>query len=363
MPDNEDVVLHDDGLALLRPGMSTSDVAAAMGAHWRTPASHKGGIVDILENSHGVVVHLDKKDAIGRVSFDWRFQTVPIEGVQMGMTIDEARKALPDMEIGDDLPMMRGVREGFKRLPDGALMQVRFTLEKVNAISFSANDAEYREPYPPPYASPGDQPGSPFADVNFKLIVLSSLVEGKVLDLGTPEDLASHVLGRDVDLEDEGYDLMPEVLEYLACYPLTKEMLAQVGSIRFDGGNKLYRFAWYFWGGAADTFEVSDMGGIELCPNVTSVSATSMIDRLDIRKLTPLARLTHLSISTAFDNLEALPDLKALKQLRLLDNKTYADVMRPAHPTRALFEQMKTGGVAVSVGPTSWKDDRPPPFE
>lgn len=209
----------------------------------------------------------------------------------------------------------------------------------------------------------GRPTGARFADVNFKLIVLSSLVEGKALDLGTPEDLASHVLQRDVDLEDEGYDLMPEVLEYLACYPLTKEMLAQVGSIGFGGGNKLYRFAWYFWGGTDDTFEVTDIGGVELCPNVTSVSATSMIDRLDIRKLTPLARLTHLSISTAFDNLEALLDMKALKQLRLLDNSTYADVMRPAHPTRALFEEMKTGGVTVRVGPTSWKGDRPPPFE
>ncbi|MEO9338639.1 hypothetical protein ABFT80_14455 [Mesorhizobium sp. SB112] len=362
MPDDEGVS-YGVGLARLRPGMSTSDVAAALGAHWRTPAPHKGGIVDTLENSHGVVVHLDKKEAIGRVSFDWRFQAIPIEGVQMGMTMDEARKALPDLEIGDDFPMMRGVREGVRKLPDGVLMRVRFTLEKINAISFSANDAEYREAYAPPYASPSGRPGAPFADVNFKLIVLSSLVERKALNLGTPQDLASHVLQRDVDLEEEGYDLMPEVLDYLARYPLTEEMLAQVDSIRFDAGNKLYRFAWHYWGGADDTFDVSDMGGIDLCPNITSVSATSMIERTDIRKLSPLAHLTHLSISTAVDNLEALRDLKALKQLRLLDNRTYADAMTPAHPTRALFEEVKTGGVTVWLGPSSWTGDRPPPFE
>jgi len=116
-------------------------------------------------------------------------------------------------------------------------------------------------------------------------------------------------------------------------------------------------------GGADGSFEMSDVGGIELCPNVTSISATSMLARRDTRKPTPLARLTHLSISPAFDNLETLLDLKALKQLPLLDHGTYTDVITPGHPTRALFEAMKAGGVMVWVGLTSRKDDCPSPFE
>jgi hypothetical protein len=184
-----------------------------------------------------------------------------------------------------------------------------------------------------------------------------------VLDLETPQHLATHLLGRIVDIEDEDYDLLPEALGYLARYPLNEERLAQVRSISFGGGQKIYRFAWYFWGGGDDMFDVTDLGGIELCPNVKSVSATSMIDGLDIRQLTPLKSLGHLSTSTGFKSLEALRDLKSLKRLRLLDDRSYKEVTTLAHPTRALFESLKADGVAVWLIPKSWSAQRPPPFE
>jgi hypothetical protein len=134
MPDDERLA-NDEALALLRPGMSMTDVAEAMGTSWRTPAPHKGGVIATLENSHGVVVHLDREDVVGCVSFDWRFTNAPIDGVRIGMALAEARNARPDLQVGDDLPMMRGVREGVAEMLNGALMRVRFTLEKVNGIS------------------------------------------------------------------------------------------------------------------------------------------------------------------------------------------------------------------------------------
>ncbi|API57753.1 hypothetical protein BMW22_41560 (plasmid) [Rhizobium leguminosarum] len=38
-------------LSALRPGMPMSAVEKAMGSAWRTPAPHKGGLIDILERT------------------------------------------------------------------------------------------------------------------------------------------------------------------------------------------------------------------------------------------------------------------------------------------------------------------------
>lgn len=75
------------------------------------------------------------------------------------------------------------------------------------------------------YPPPEDVAGKPFIDPNFKLSVLGALVDLGVIDLGDPRSLAKHVLRRDVDLEEEGYDLIQPVYEYLTRYPLSPEHL------------------------------------------------------------------------------------------------------------------------------------------
>jgi hypothetical protein len=72
------------------------------------------------------------------------------------------------------------------------------------------------------------------------------LLYAKAIDLGTPQQLASHVLGRRVDLEKDGYELIPEALDYLTRYPLSDVQLAAVEWIEFDGGAAIYPVAWYF---------------------------------------------------------------------------------------------------------------------
>lgn len=72
---------------------------------------------------------------------------------------------------------------------------------------------------------------------------MSSLLDAKLLDLGTPEQLATHVLGRPIDMEKEGYDLIPEALDYLARYPLNDDLLDSVERMEFDGGKEASRFA------------------------------------------------------------------------------------------------------------------------
>jgi hypothetical protein len=141
---------------------------------------------------------------------------------------------------------MRGVRMGVRQFPDSYTQRVRLTLETVNEIAFSNPAAEYPEPTEPSYPAAVGMAGAPFADPNLKLVVLSSLLDAKQIDLGTPAQLATHVLGRAVDLEDEGYEIFPAAQDYLERYPLTNELLAAVEEIEFDGGGTAYPFVWYF---------------------------------------------------------------------------------------------------------------------
>ncbi|MFV0473657.1 MAG: DUF6892 domain-containing protein [Pikeienuella sp.] len=348
-------------LAALRPGMPAAEAEAAMGPLWRAPAPHKGGVVDVLENSHGFRLRLDRDGASGSVAFDWRFRGA-VDRLRMGMSIAEARKAAPDLLIGEDRPLMRGVRDGLRDLPGGARMSVKFTLEKVNGVRLWAPGAEYDEPFAPPYPGPAGAPGAPFADANLKLVVLDGLLYGRALDLGRPEDLAAHVLGREVDMEEEGYDPIPEARDYLLRYPLDQALLDQVETLIFDGGNDIYRYIWYFWSGEDEGFDVSSLDGIALCRNLKFIQVISMIETFDIGRLEGLDRLEELSISSGFTNPEALRALPALNRLRIIDTRTYEEATTPGHPTRRLLDELKARGVSLHVAPGVWRGERPAPF-
>ncbi|WP_244511704.1 MULTISPECIES: hypothetical protein [unclassified Rhizobium] len=323
-------------LAALRPGMPMSAVEKAIGSAWRAPAPHKGGVIDILENTHGVIVRIDRKGLIGRIDFNSRFMHT-IAGIPMGISLADLRATAPDMEIGKESATSGGARFGTKRLPEGTL-SVRITFDKVSGIAIFNPDAEYAEPSAPPYAAVSGAPGAPFSDPNLKLAVLLSLLDAKLLDLGTPEQLATHVLGRPVDLERDGYELIPEALDYLVRYPLTDQLLASVEDIELDGGAAIYSFAWYFWGGEENAFDVTDLSGIRFCPNLKSFSVNSMIDKVDLRALVPLRKLERVDINVPSENLDALLDLSALKE---------AGRFRKKSGTQDIFEELERRGVQV----------------
>lgn len=245
-------------LAALRPGMPVSRLAAAMGSSWAAPLPYKGGKVDLLENSHGFVARIDANGLIGSLDFDHRFRH-RVGNLANGMTLPQVKEAMPDLEIGGEVPMMAGVRFSLKRFPDGYTLRVRTTLATVNDIAYFNPTAAYVEPTAPPYPAAVGAPGAPFDDPNLKLVVLSALLDAKIVDLGTPEQLATHVLGRPVDLEEEGYDLIPETLDYLTRYPMADELLAAVEEIVLDGGDTVYPFAWYFCGGEEPVFDVTNL--------------------------------------------------------------------------------------------------------
>lgn len=313
-------------LAALRPGMPVAAVEKAMGSNWRAPAPHKGGVIDILQNTYGVVVRIDRKGLIGRIDFNSRFKQT-IAGVPMRIELAELRSIVPDMQIGEESKLRGNTRFGTMRLAEGELT-ARISYDKVSEITISNPDAEYAEPTAPPYPAASGAPGAPFSDPNLKLAVMSALLRFKMLDLGTPEQLATHVLGRPVDLEQDGYELIPQALDYLVRYPLTDEQLAAVDWVQFDGGEEIYPYAWYFWGGEEGVFDIRDTSDIHLCVNLRGISVISMIDHFDLRTLVPLRKLEWVSINVPSENLDALLDMPSLKKAgRFKVNNTTNEVL------------------------------------
>jgi len=196
---------------------------------------------------------------------------------------------------------------------------------------------------------PEDVPGAPFDDPNLKLAILSSLIDKRRIDLGSPKQLAEHVLGRSVDLEKEGYKPIPAVRAYLDRYPLSPDLLNQIDELILDGGNSIYRYVWFFWDGEDDIFNVNSLAGIKHCPNIKSLDLTSMIGTVDLRDLLPPFKVETINAGVALDNIPALLDMPNLRSVRLLDDSLYEEVTTPGHPNRQVMEALKAKGVSVWV--------------
>ena len=212
------------------------------------------------------------------------------------------------------------------------------------------------------FPPPSGPPGAPFADPNLKLAVLSNLLDLGAISLGWEEDLAAHVLGRRVDLEDEGWELIPEALDYLWRYPLTPALLAQVRALELDGGNAIYPYAHFFWGGDTEDFDVTTLKGLDYCPNITRVELVSMMAApADLRHLAGLRHLESVSLGVPFSNPEALLDLPSLRRLRVLDDDLFDAMSVTGHPDRRVMETLRDRGVAVRVQWISTTQQPPPP--
>ncbi|MFK3779476.1 DUF6892 domain-containing protein [Agrobacterium sp. NPDC089420] len=213
------------------------------------------------------------------------------------------------------------------------------------------------------YPAPENRPGVPFDDPNLKLAILSSLIDKQLIDLGTPQQLAEHVLGRPVDLENEGYKPIPAVRAYLDRYPLSSDLLYQIDELVLDGGNSIYRYVWFFWDGEDDIFDINSLAGIKHCPNIKSLDLTSMIGTVDLRDLLPPFKVETINAGIGLENIPALLDMPSLRSVRILDDQLYTEVTTPDHPNRHVMEALKARGVSVWVHWVSSYDENRPAYQ
>jgi hypothetical protein len=325
-------------LANLRPGEGKEMLARALGSRWREPGPHQQGLVKSIANVHGFLAQVDTSGHIGAIYFHEPFPNIEIAGLRFGMPTAEALAKRPELKEATRLPVYETVHYAAE-VSSHYRMLVEFRWGKLYQIGFRNPQAVYPDKKPMVYPRPAGAPGAPFADPNFKLVVLSSLLDNDALDLGSYQDLASHVLNWPIDLEQEGYKLLPQAYDYLVRYPLTGDDLALVERIVFDGGNAIYPYCYRFWDGETTEFDVKSVEGITHCPNVRSIICIAVVEKLDITQLTGLAKLEELSLSSDTLNLPRLLDLPALKKVQ-----AYADTIDPV-----LITRLRAKGIAVRL--------------
>lgn len=288
-----DVSVDRAALADLRPGAAMVEVAKAYGSAWKAPLPHREGYVVTIDFTDGVMTRFTREGKLGYIRFNWRFgKDIPVHGVYNGAAPDALTTRFPGLDL-KPLSMKPFAWLSYEESPHLHIqMEIGATFDGkryLRWIELSDLNAVYPEKQPITLPPPTGEPGTPFKDVNLKLAVLSNLIERGHIDIGEPQDLYDHVLSRPFDLEEEGYDPVPEALDYLARYPLTEELLAKVTSLETDGGSEIYRYIEYFWDGETDDYTISSLDGIEALVNLKRVRFISMVhDDID---RTPLKRL------------------------------------------------------------------------
>lgn len=111
-----------------------------------------------------------------------------------------------------------------------------------------------------------------FKDFNFKLAVIEVLMYRKKLLM--PEfDIYTFVKqhkARKIDIEKEGYEVIPECRQYFEDLVIPQELLLQVESIN-QGSHDVYHQIVHFWDGEDDAFNISSTDDLALVPNLKRI--------------------------------------------------------------------------------------------
>ena len=113
-----------------------------------------------------------------------------------------------------------------------------------------------------------------FKDFNFKLAVIQRLMYEQNV-LAPRFDVYEFVKGytaRHIDIEQEGYDIIPEVRRYFEQLEIPAKALPLIQEINQDGGDEIYMQIYPFWDGEDDVFNIQSAEDAASLPNLKSVT-------------------------------------------------------------------------------------------
>lgn len=126
-----------------------------------------------------------------------------------------------------------------------------------------------------------------FSDFGFKLSVVQELMYNKEL-LEPKFDLYEFVEWYDkrkIDIEEEGYEPIPEVTQYFRDLPIPKKYASEITEIYQDGGNEIYMQLLRFGQGWEDYWDIENTDDIKQFPNLKKVvlcyAKENVIDELN----------------------------------------------------------------------------------
>lgn len=129
-------------------------------------------------------------------------------------------------------------------------------------------------PEPDRYAfKPIDGKPMEFKDLNFKLAVIDVLMYNKQLIKPAFDifEFAKRHTERAIDVDSEGYDVIPEALQYFEQLQIDERFAPEVDEITQDGGNDIYMNIIPFWSGTTDDFNIRSFDDVDQFPNLKTI--------------------------------------------------------------------------------------------
>jgi Leucine-rich repeat (LRR) protein len=114
-----------------------------------------------------------------------------------------------------------------------------------------------------------------FTDFGFKLMVIQSLMYEKELLLPKFDvhEFVENYTTRKIDIEEEGYDMIPEVKAYFEQLEIPIVLLDEVEELNADGGDDIYAQISPLWGGEDDYYLVYSAKDAKQFENLKKVSS------------------------------------------------------------------------------------------
>ncbi|UNZ00016.1 hypothetical protein MQE36_06620 [Zhouia spongiae] len=113
-----------------------------------------------------------------------------------------------------------------------------------------------------------------FEDFGFKISVIQELMycQDKLQPKFDLYEFVDWYDKRDIDIEEEGYDPIPEVTQYFRDLPIPKRLASDITEINQDGGNDIYLNLVRFAEGWEDYWDIETAKDAEKFPNLKKVT-------------------------------------------------------------------------------------------
>ncbi|WP_430907670.1 leucine-rich repeat domain-containing protein [Maribacter sp. 2-571] len=202
-----------------------------------------------------------------------------LELAQTGLT------SLPDTIVQlKNLKTLKLKKNPFQQLPKSLLQFPKrvVEIELRNAALYDAKAKAKMATY-----SKGDCAFE--ADFNLKLMVINELmyVDEVLLPKFDIWKFAKNHPDRNIDIEKEGYERIPEAEAYFRKLKIPMDLLIDIKELKSDGGDAIYRQIIPFWDGEDRQFDVGSISDIKYLPNLKATNDMNFPKHLiaELRKL------------------------------------------------------------------------------
>lgn len=113
------------------------------------------------------------------------------------------------------------------------------------------------------------------SDFNFKLMVIHQLmyVDKVLLPKFDVWGFVKTHGERKIDIEEEGYAVIPEVISYFKGVEIPMNLLIDIKELKPDGGDEIYRQIIPFWSGEDEQFDVKSVEDVKYLPNLKATNS------------------------------------------------------------------------------------------